>query len=213
MSMMKSGRVLYDWLEDAGGIPPNLSHILTEKEKVWPFFTRLLQKHSGLDLELKDILISNGIQFLKDFISLLKKDPLHNPSLQYLKQNNMFIYEIFKAAEDVGVSEETLFTWSDEITQGFKVDNFDALPQVFNDDHGDVPLVSSNWSFRQFCEQSNQRQRIIHQNNLRIKEKLDGLISNMRAMKQNLNDFVNILHQNWFECQDGGTNNNVDIEN
>ena len=38
ISMMKSGRVLYNWPEDAGGIPPNLSNICTEKEKVRPFY-------------------------------------------------------------------------------------------------------------------------------------------------------------------------------
>ena len=98
-------------------------------------------------MELKNMLISNGLRFLKDFIALLSNDPLHNPTLQYLKEHNLFIYEIFKAAQDVGLSEETLLKWSDEIGHGFKVDNFDALPQVLNEEDGDVPLVATNWSF------------------------------------------------------------------
>lgn len=98
-SMMKSGRVLYNWPKNEGGIPPTFDHIkdATAKKKVRVFVDALLGQHSGISKELKYIFAANGVRFFADFLKVLEDEPtgkFANKGLDFKKQNDMFTNKV-----------------------------------------------------------------------------------------------------------------------
>ena len=63
--MMKSGRVMYGWPQDDGGIPPKLENIKTyqtDQGKIRKFVNELLGKHTELGRDMKNLLVANGMR-------------------------------------------------------------------------------------------------------------------------------------------------------
>ena len=75
-SMVKSGRAIYDWPVDDGGIPPTMDSIKTSREKINPFVSNLLGRHVRVNEEVKYMLVANGLRFYNNFREILANEPL-----------------------------------------------------------------------------------------------------------------------------------------
>ena len=98
---MKSGRVIYGWPPDDGGIPPKLESIKQFKvdkdvtEKVRSFVEALLGQHTALDRSLKEMLVANGLRLFADFLQVLKDEPLKKfSSVEEMKTNDVFVHRV-----------------------------------------------------------------------------------------------------------------------
>ncbi len=168
LSMMKSGRAMYNWPLDDGGIPPTYKSIKDEVSRTkFHKFVECLLGHHDIPENMKYMLASNGVRFFSDFIQVMKDDPMNpNRELSEIKQQDQFTNNIYKALHFAGVTQEEFSKWQKDITQQFKIDNFSSHPSLFTDqDIKDIPLLG-NWSFNEFMTVNEQRWKsIVEQNN------------------------------------------------
>ena len=74
--MIKTGRVMYNWPVNSGGVSPCLNSIKTETNKLNKFVHYLLGHHeNNLSLQLTRYLVANMLRFLPQFEKILKHDP------------------------------------------------------------------------------------------------------------------------------------------
>ena len=99
-SMTKSGRAMYKWPTDDGGIPPTFDSINDQKTmrpKVRKLVKELLGHHEGIDDDLKYLLVANGIRFFNDYLQVLEDEPLgkfKDKGLQHKKTNDLFVNKV-----------------------------------------------------------------------------------------------------------------------
>ena len=93
-SMTKSGRAMYDWPINDGGMPPSLLHITTSKHKISAFVKALLGETLICE-EMKYLFVANGLRFFSDFANILKKEPNGKyDTLDKMKANNTFVFKV-----------------------------------------------------------------------------------------------------------------------
>lgn len=101
--MMKSGRVMYGWPQDDGGIPPKLENIKTyqtDQGKIRKFVNELLGKHTELGRDMKNLLVANGMRFFDDYIKLMLDEPSHMYSnLHDLLEKDVFVNKVSEGFE------------------------------------------------------------------------------------------------------------------
>ena len=66
---------MYGWPNDKGGVPPDLKNIKTSPEKVMKFVQELVGHHDNISLDVRKLLVANGIRWYTDFVEFLKADP------------------------------------------------------------------------------------------------------------------------------------------
>ena len=94
--MVKSGRAMYDWPIEDGGVPPTFDHVVTSREKINPFIESILGKHGDrLDDGVKRLLVANALRFYPDFMALISDD-IYGRYKADLNTQHSFCYRVSK---------------------------------------------------------------------------------------------------------------------
>ena len=93
--MVKSGRSMFGWPQNKGGVPPTLDAICnTQQEKVRKFVKALMGHRSNkLEDNVIEFLVANGIRFFGDFMETLKMEPTGKYSSE-AKHNHKFVNRV-----------------------------------------------------------------------------------------------------------------------
>jgi len=100
---------MYKWPTDDGGIPPTFDSISDKKTmrpKLRKLVKELLGHHEGIDDDLKDLLVANGIRFFNDYLQVLEDEPLgkfKDKGLDHKKTNDMFVNKVRIKTERCGI--------------------------------------------------------------------------------------------------------------
>lgn len=195
--MMKSGRAMYNWPAEDGGIPPTFDSINdeTSRNKVHAFVENLLGHHQGISRELKYLLAANGVRLFRDYVQVLKDDPIKKGrNLSQLKSEDIFTNKIFSALRQAEISTEEFSDWQKDVTLKFKIDNFTSHANLFNDsDIKDMPLLG-NWCFQDFCTTLRANYKNIMEENSTLKEKVGKMEERLIRMESTLNESVKMMH-------------------
>ena len=156
--MAKSGRAMYGWPNDKGGVPPDLKNIKTSPEKVMKFVQELVGHHDNISLDVRKLLVANGIRWYTDFVEFLKADPGNRFSLtEDFTKKNLFMFRFHEAMQKANISPEELMAWRKEIKHQYHLDNFHAHPTLFSKDEiKDMPLLGE-WSWTEYCASISQK--------------------------------------------------------
>ena len=243
-SLNRSGKTLAGWTityggnQILGGISPTLNAINnTSMETILQFRDTLLGDDDGLCSDVKNLLLSCGLRFLSQFLSLLKQNPDKDKKFE-VEHPNAYLYKLpfgiapLNACESCGVTIDTIMTWSDDVYQKILYMNMHALPrnELTNLRQNDDMPLPDYWNTSQsidFLRQQNadllRVQHDLLSSNKVLQDKVDSMKNDMDNMKRKVNDthtMVGLL------CEKMGightkrarllniseTNTNVDVE-